>query len=108
VAGCQASVWDCLTAEAQFTVFAVVALIISLILVFWVIAKHKRSEDRLKQNIARLTAANEKLRQEIAELNREQIEVLQDIIDAEPPAKEIPGFNPQETKALSELAKRLR
>ncbi len=57
--------------EGWLTVFAIVALITSVILVFWLIAKHRRSEDRLKREIAGLTAANEKLRQEIAELSQQ-------------------------------------
>ena len=69
------------------TVFAVVVLIISVILLFWARAKYR--------HIAELTVTNEKLRQEIAELNRGQVEVLEDIIDAEPPRKEIPALNPQ-------------
>lgn len=81
-------------AKVWLTVLAVVALIISVILVFLVIAKHRHFERRLKQKSA--------------ELKREQVDVLEDITDAKPPRKEIPGFNPQEMKALSELAKRLR
>ncbi len=69
------------------TVFAVVVLIISVILLFWARATYR--------HIAELTATNEKLRQEIAELNRGQVEVLENIIDAEPPRKEIPVLNPQ-------------
>ena len=69
------------------TVFAVVVLIISVILLFWARAKYR--------HIAKLTVTNEKLRQEIAELNRGQVEVLEDIIDAEPPRKEIPALNYQ-------------
>ena len=69
------------------TVFAVVVLIISVILLFLTRAKHR--------HIAKLTVTNEKLRQKIAELNRGQVEVLEDIIDAEPPRKEIPALNPQ-------------
>jgi len=93
--------------EVWSLAFAVVVLIISVMLVFWVIAKH-RHVHRLKQKIAELTSANEKLRLEIAELNGEEIEILESIIDAESPKKEIPGFNPQELKALAELARRLR
>jgi len=94
--------------EVWSLAFAVAVLIISVMLVFWVIAKHRHSEHRLKQKIAELTSTNEKLRLEIAELNGEEIEILESIIDAKPPKKEIPGFNPQELKALAELARRLR
>jgi len=69
------------------TVFAVVVLIISIILLFWARAKYRQ--------IDKLTITNEKLRQEIAELNRGQVEVLENITDAEPPRKEIPALNPQ-------------
>lgn len=116
------------TAETWLTIFGVVVLIVSILLLFLIRAKNKQ--------IAKLTAVKEKLLQEIARLqqkiiglNREQIEILEHIIDAKPPrielnpelievlektkdAKppkaEIPGFNPQEMKALSELANRLR
>ena len=88
-------------AEWLLTVFAVVALIISVILLFWVFAKYRRSEHRLNQDISELTitnikqrqendeltATNEKLRQENAELYRKQVEVLENIIGAETPSK---------------------
>ncbi len=93
---------------AWLTAFAWIVLIISVILLFRVIARHRRSEHLLKQEIAKLTAINIELRQEVDKLNQEQVEVLEDIIDAEPLGKEIPRFNPQEMKALSELAKRLQ
>jgi len=93
--------------EVWSLAFAVVVLIISVMLVFWLIAKHRHLY-RLEKKIAELTSANEKLRQEIAELNGEEIEILESIIDAKPPKKEIPGFNPQELRALAELARRLR
>jgi hypothetical protein len=63
---------------------------------------------RLKKKIVKLTAANKILRQEVDELKREQVDILEDIIEAEPPTKDIPGFNPQELKALAELARRLQ
>ncbi len=75
--------------------------------VFWVISKHRNSEHPLKQKIDELTTTNEKLQQEIDKRNGEEIEILESIIDAKPSKKKIPGFNPQELKALSELAKRL-
>ncbi len=40
------------SAEAWLTVFAVVALIISVMLLFWVIARHRHSEHRLKKKIS--------------------------------------------------------
>jgi lysylphosphatidylglycerol synthetase-like protein (DUF2156 family) len=48
-------------AEGWLTVFAVVALITSVILVFWLIARHRRSEECLKRKIFELTSADEKL-----------------------------------------------
>jgi cell division protein FtsL len=93
--------------EVWSLVFAVVVLIISVLIVFWLVARHKQLH-RLKRKIAELTSANEKLRQEIAELNGEEIEILESIIDAKPPKRVVPGFNPQELKALAELARRLR
>jgi hypothetical protein len=96
------------TAEASLTAFAGIVLIISVILLFRFISRHGHFEHHLKQEIAKLTTVNIELRQKIDRLYQEQVEVLEDIIDAEPPGKEVPGFNPQEMKALSELAKRLQ
>ncbi len=100
---------------AWLTAFAWIVLIISVILLIRIIVRHRRSEYHLKQEIAKLSYINIELRQEIIELrqeidklNEEQVEILEDIIDAEPLGKEIPRFNPQEMKALSELAKRLQ
>lgn len=90
------------------TGFAVVALIISVILLFWVFAKHRRSEHRLNLKITELTITNvklrqenteltttdEKLRQENTELYRKQVEVLENIIDAENPKEVNPGVKP--------------
>lgn len=92
---------------AWLTAFVWIVLIISVILLFRVIVRYRRCEHHLKQEIAKLTATNVKLRQEIAELSGEEIEILESIIDAKPLKKEVLGFNPQELKALSELAKRL-
>jgi len=96
------------TAEWLLTVFAVVALIISVILLFWVFAKYRRSEHRLNLNISELTvtnikqrqendeltATNEKLRQENAELYRKQVEVLENIIGAETSRQVNPSVKP--------------
>jgi cell division protein FtsB len=79
------------------TVFAVVALIISVVLLFWVFARHRQSEHRLnlqitelvitseklQERIEQLTATNEKQRQEIAKLYGTQVEDLEDITDTE-------------------------
>ena len=107
---CKAVVHPLSTASANgawLTAFVWIVFVISVILLFRLIARYRRSEHHLKQEIAKLTDINIELRQEIDKLHREQVEVLEDIIDAEPSDKEIPGFNPQEMKALSELAKRL-
>ena len=92
---------------AWSTAFVWIVFVISVILLFRLIARYRRSEHHLKQEIAKLTDINIELRQKIDKLYLEQVEVLEDIIDAEPPEKEIRLFNPQEMKALSELAKRL-
>ena len=92
---------------AWLTAFVWIVFVISVILLFRLIARHRRSEHHLKQEIAKLTDISIELRQEIDKLHQEQVEILEDIIDADPPGKEIQGFNPQEMKALSELAKRL-
>jgi len=69
-------------AEILLTASAVVALIISEILLFWVFTKYRRSEQKLNQKLTDLTVvnikqrqenekstdANEKLQQELAEL----------------------------------------
>ena len=57
-------------AEGWLTVFAMVALTTSVILVFWLSAKHRRSLERLKQEIAGLgiTVAIEEVRQEVAQM----------------------------------------
>jgi hypothetical protein len=93
---------------AWSTAFVWIVLVISVILLFRLIARHRRSEHHLKQEITKLTDINIELRQEIDKLHHEQVEILEDIIDADPPGKEIQGFNPQEMKALNELAKRLQ
>ncbi len=46
------------------------ALITSLILVLWLIAKHRRSEERFRHEIAGLTAYIDELQQESAELSQ--------------------------------------
>lgn len=93
--------------EVRLTALALIAVTISITLLLWVITRQRHTH-RLKKKIAELTATNKMLRKEIDELNQEQVEVLEDIIEAEPPMKKIPGFNPQELKALAELARRLR
>ncbi len=94
--------------ETWLTIFAVVALIISLILLIWVIVQYRRTERRLKQKVEELTATKEQLQEEIVQLKNDQLDVLEKIINAQPPREEIQVLNPQEIKALSELGKRLR
>ena len=59
-------------AEGWLTVFAMAALFTSVILVFWLSAKHRRSLERLKQEVAGLgiTVAIEEVRQEVAQMMR--------------------------------------
>lgn len=70
--------------------------------------EQRQVEEHLKQQTSELTAANEKLRREISEHERGEKELLEDIIEAKDQTKGIVPFNPQELKALAELAKRLR
>jgi uncharacterized protein HemX len=87
--------------EGFFTIFAVIALIVAVILLFWVFTRYKRSEHslnlkvteltvknvKLQQENNKLTATNETLRQENAELYRKQVEALENIISSETPTK---------------------
>jgi hypothetical protein len=95
------------TGEASLTAFVGFVLVVSVILLCRLIVRHGRFEHHLKREVANLTSINIELRHKIDRLYQEQVEVLEEIIDAEPPDKDVPGFNPQEMKALSELAKRL-
>ena len=52
-------------------IFAAVAQITSLMLVFWLIARNRRLGHGRRQEIARLAATNEELQQEIAELSQQ-------------------------------------
>ncbi len=94
------------TTEVRLTSLALIALTISITLLLWVIARQRHTY-HLQKKIAELTATNKMLQKEVDELKREQVDILEDIIEAEPPKKQIPGFNPQELKALAELARRL-
>ena len=89
------------SATGLLTVFATIALIIAVILLFWVFAKYRRSEHylnltiteltinnvKLRQENDKLTAANEKLRQENVELYRKQVEIMENIVHEETPRK---------------------
>ena len=82
------------TVRVCLTVLAVVAIIITAILLSIIIVRHIHYEQRLKRKIA--------------EIKRGQVGILEDITDDEPPPEQIPRFDPQEMKDLSELANRLR
>ena len=83
--------------EGLFTVLAMIALIIAIVLMFWVFSRNKRSElnlniknteltvnnVKLQQENNELTTTNEKLQQENAELSREKIEILENRITTE-------------------------
>ena len=83
------------SSDALFTVFAIVALLAAVILLFWVFTKYKRTEHalnlkiteltvknvKLRQENTELTASNEKLQEENAELYRKQVEALENMIN---------------------------
>ena len=79
--------WDAgkgtsITAESALTWFAVAALGLSVILLFWVYAKRARTETRLRQNITDLTVTTYKLRQEkdeLAEANKKLQEAIAEL-----------------------------
>lgn len=52
------------TTEILLTGFAVAALLVSEILLFWVFSKYRRSEQQLNQKVTDLTVTNVKQRQE--------------------------------------------
>jgi len=64
-------------------------------------------EHCLNQELAGLIERVQHLQDKVSDLNQKEIELLEDIIDAKQPDEETPGLNPQELKAISELAKRL-
>ena len=81
--------------EGHLTVLAVVALILSIILLIWASTKRTLSEQHLNQKNTDLTvdnfelwqennelkAANKELQQEVAELSGKQVEIRESIID---------------------------
>ena len=83
------------------TVFMVIALIIAVILLFWLSVKYRRSEHffnlqltelkinnvKLQQENDELTATNEKLLQENTELYQKLVEDQENIVNAETPAE---------------------
>ncbi len=87
--------------EGLFTLLAMIALIIAIMLLLWVFARNKRSENelnlknteltvnmiKLRQENNELKTANEKLQQENAELSREKIEALESRVNTETATK---------------------
>jgi PAS domain S-box-containing protein len=69
--------------------------------------KLRQHYNQLEEQIAELTAANEKLQQQVGQLEQSEQTLLKSILEAEKPRGGTGRFNPQELKALSELAKRL-
>jgi len=63
--------------------------------------------DRLERQIVELKTINDKLQQQMAKSEHTEEQLLESIIEADKSAEPIEPFNPQELKALSELAKRL-
>ena len=72
------------------------------------LTEHRQAEESFRQQMNEMAEANEQLKQQIAEHKDSEEELLESIIEAEVLTKETPLFNPQELKALAELAKRLR
>jgi hypothetical protein len=84
--------------EGVCTVLAMIALITSIVLLFWMFSKYRRIEHdlnikvtglsvnnvKLRQEVKQLTATNEKLQQENAVLSREKIEALESRVNTEP------------------------
>ena len=61
-------------AEGWLTVFAMVALIVSVILVLWLISQYRRTEARLRRELEGLglSVAIDELRDEIAQLRQQE------------------------------------
>jgi len=72
------------------------------------ITEHRQAEESFRQQMNEMAAANEQLKRQIAEHKDSEEELLEGIIEAKAPTEKKLPFNPQELKALSELAKRLR
>ena len=79
--------------EGWLTGFAMAALIISLILVFFLSANHRRSLDSFRHQINGLTAHIEELRQHIGEM------------DQQAPAEVSEQTPPEESEQLVEIQK---
>ena len=87
--------------------FAIVALVISVILVIWSFAKHSRSENLLRQKVSELTITGKQLRREIDDTRTALLQILQSIINTEPPDKDVLEVEAQQILTLSELSQRL-
>ena len=95
-------------ARGWLIAFAIVALILSVILVVWTFLKHRRAKNLLQKNVLELTITNKQLQRGIAETKKELLEILQSIIGTEPPEKETLELNAQQIEALSELSQRIQ
>lgn len=71
------------------------------------IAEGKELMHYLNEKLAVVTRMVQQLQRRVGDLDQKEIELLEDIIDAKQPGEETAGLNPQELRALSELAKRL-
>ncbi len=101
--------------EGWLTVFAMVALITAVILIIWLITDNRRSEDRLKREIAGLTAANknqyakyrrseDSLKREIAGLTAANEKLQQEItkLGQQTPAKASEKMPSEKSKEVQE------
>ena len=69
------------TTEILLTGFAVAALLVSEMLLFWVFSKYRRSEQQLNKKITELTVTNVKQRQENERTTATNKKLEQDIAD---------------------------
>ena len=67
------------TTEILLTAFAVAALLISEILLFWVFSKYRSSEQQLNQKLTDLTVTNVKQRQENKQTTAANKKLQQDL-----------------------------
>ena len=70
-----------LRAEGVLALFAVIALIVSEILLFWVFSKYRRSEELLNKKINDLTITNEKLQQDKDKTNQDNKKLKKEITE---------------------------
>jgi len=69
------------TTEVLLTGFAVAALLISEILLFWVFSKYRRSEQHLNQKLTDLTVTNVKQRQENEKSTADNKKLQQELVE---------------------------